>query len=137
MPSNPENNAEAGFVALILRIQKLMLRGEVSWWWNRRMQNSSLLTSTSRIHLQMGQFSQSTCWTFVEDFRQLKGQEKFPCNQVGWKKNKGRKEESKKGPETLVGSWRCREVSVLRKPPFYSGEISWDRNESLGDQRRM
>ena len=34
---------------------------EGSRWWNRRMRSSSLLTSTSRIHLQMEQFSQSTC----------------------------------------------------------------------------
>ena len=68
------------------------------------MQNLSLLTSTSGIHLQMEQFSEKTGCTLAEDFRHLKRQEKFPHNKVE-KRKKKRKEESKEGPATLAGSW--------------------------------
>ena len=68
------------------------------------MKNFSLLLSTSRIRLQMEQFSEKNCCTLTEDFRHLKGQEKFPHNKVESRKKK-RKEESKEGPATLGGSW--------------------------------
>ena len=87
---------------------------EESRWRTRRTWNSPLLTSTSRIHIQMEHFSQSTCWTLAEDLGHLKGQEKSPHNQVGWKKEK-KKRGNDKGPAALVGSWRWGEVPALRK----------------------
>ena len=100
-----------------------------SRWWNRRTCNLSLLTSASRIHLQMEQFSQSTCWTLVKDFGHLKEQETCPYNQVGWK-NKGRKKRSQK--RDWQPWW---EAEGERKSPHsdkfpHGGEISWEERET-------
>ena len=56
---------------------------ESRWWRSRRTWSSFLPTNASRLHLQMEQFSQSTCWTLTEDLGHLKGQERSPYNQVG------------------------------------------------------
>ena len=91
--------------------------GEKSRWKNRRTWNLSLFTSASRIHLQKKQFSQSTCWTLVEDFEHLKKTRNYPHNKVGQKKGKG----NQKGSATLMGSWRWEEFSTLRKIPSQWG----------------
>ena len=39
------------------QLSKIYGSGEESKWWNRRMLNSSLITSISIIHIQMEQFS--------------------------------------------------------------------------------
>ena len=105
-----------------------------SRWWNRRTCNLSLLTSASRIHLQMEQFSQSTCWTLVKDFGHLKEQETCPYNQVGWK-NKGRKKRSQK--RDWQPWW---EAEGERKSPHSDslmvGKSAGKRERPLGDQRR-
>ena len=105
--------------------------GEDSRWQNKRILNSSFLTSISR----MEQFSQSTCWTLVEDFGHQKGQEKSPLNRVRQKKEKkkrgiktgtsnpGRKLKVKKGPHT-------------QKSSLMVGKSAGIERDLQGDQRR-
>ena len=70
----------------------------------------------------MEQFSQSTCWTLTEDFGHLKGQEKFPRNQVRQKKEKKKRGiKKKKKTRTLVGNWRWEEGPTFRKTPSWWG----------------
>ena len=66
---------------------------------NRRMWSSPLPTSTSRIHLQMEQFSQGT---LAEDLGHLKGQEKSH----NWVELKEEEKKKRDGmvPAPLVGS---------------------------------
>ena len=106
------------------------LMGEESRRWNSRMQNSSLLTSTSRIHLQMEQFSQSTCWTLVEDFRHLKGQEKSPH------KRKRKRKRNQKRDQQPWWEAESEQRPLHSENTPHSGKISWDRKGPSGDQRR-
>ena len=106
--------------------------GESRWWRSRRTWNSSLPTNAARIHLQMEQFSQSTCWTLAEDLRPLKGQERFLCNKVGWKKEEGKRKRRGRGtgPAPLAGSWRREEVPTLGEAPSLVGR-------SVGTERQL
>ena len=53
------------------------------------MWSSPSHTNTSKIHLHVEQFSQTTQWKLAEELTPLqqKLQERFPCNEVGWQKD--------------------------------------------------
>ena len=90
---------------------------EESKWQNRRMRNLPLLTRMPKIHLQLGQFSQSTCWTLAENLGHLKGEEKSPPSQVGWKK--GKKKVGRDG--TSGGELKVRRRSQTQESPLTAG----------------
>ena len=83
-------NYDLGIPFLAYTPPKIWKQGKESRWQNRKMWNSLLLTSTSRIHLQMKKFSQGSCWTPVEDLRHRKGPQKSSCHLVGWKKEEAK-----------------------------------------------
>ena len=98
------------------------------------MWSSPLPTSTSRIHLQIEQFSQSTCWTLAEDLGHLKGQEKSPRKRVGLKKEKKKRKQD--GTCTPAGELKERRGYRTQGSPLTSGESSWDREGASGARRR-
>ena len=110
---------------LILRnCHRSLIKDFPRWQKGRRMW-SSLPTNASRVQMQMEQFSQRTCWTLEEDLKHLKGQERSPHNQVGWK------EEGKRGEEvgwdcTSGGELKVRRGSPIQWSPLSHAEISRD-----------
>ena len=98
---------------------------EKSRWRNRRTQNLSLLTSSSKTHLQMEQFLQSTCWTLAVDFRHLKEQNKE-------EEREKKKEESKNRPANLVGSWRWGETPLIKKDSLMEEKSAGTEKELCG-----
>ena len=109
-------------------------RERESWRRCSRMWSSSLPTNASRIHLRTEQFSQSTCWTLAEDFGHLKGQERSPCNQVGWKKEDGKRKRrgSRMGPAPPVGRWRWGNAPASGEPPSPAGRSAGTEGEPQG-----
>ena len=83
-----------------------------------RTWNSPPPTNTSKIHLQMEQFSQNTYWTPAEDLKHLKGQERSLRNQVG---RQEKKRGSGTGPAHLGGSWKRGKVTALWEAPSLAG----------------
>ena len=104
--------------------------GVGSRWQNKRTWNSPLFTNTSRIHLQMEQISQSTCWILLEDLGHLKGQEKSPHNQVGLEKEK-QKEEMRRDQHPW-GELKVRRASCTQRSPLTVGKSAGTQRELWG-----
>ena len=78
--------------------------------------------NTSKTHPQAGQFSQSTSFLDpTEDLKLLKGQERFLCNWVGWKGERG----SGTSPGSLGGSWKEEMFLISGKPLHQWGAQKW------------
>lgn len=84
------------------------------------------------MHLQTGQFSQSTCWTLAEDLRPQKDEKDSHISgkDERKKKRKRKRRGSRTGPVPLAGSWRWWEgpasgeaPSLMRKSALTGGEI--------------
>ena len=83
----------------------------------------------------MERFSQSTSWTLAEELRHLKGQERSPHNQVGWKKEeeKRKRRGSGTGPAPLRrGLLKERRGYHIQGSLLTGEEIRWDRRGALG-----
>ena len=85
----------------------------------------------------MKQFSENTYWTLAENLKHLKGQERSPCNQVGWNGVGGGGEARRTRPTPTGGNRKKREVPWILRSPLTSREISWDRKSTSEVQRRM
>ena len=84
----------------------------------------------------MEQFWESTCWTSVEDFRRLQGQEKSPHSWVGWKKEKKKRGIKIRDQQSWWEAEGEDRFPQSEKPP-HGGQIGWDRKGLSGNQRRM
>lgn len=100
---------------------------------DRRMWNSPILTSTSRICLQMELFSvltehllntNRTLWT-------PKNTRKIPTQP---NRMKERKEEIAKEQHPWRGKLKDEEAFLHSEKPLHSGEVSWDKEGTSEDQ---
>ena len=100
----------------------LAVRGSPRWQRYRRMWSSSAPTNTSRIHLHMEQFSQSTWWTPAEDPGHLK--DKKDPHVTGPDKRKKRKgrEEAGRNLSPWWGAGVEERLHHLGKPLYQQGD---------------